>query len=300
MEVPGGGISPMRSRAALVRRLGHVGNFYKRKPLGGFGATVAIIFVIVAIFGPQMATHDPRETNPNFVFASPGTGAYWLGGDDLGRDVYSRLMHAAKISLRVGLLSVFFGVTAGFLIGITSGYFGGKFDLVVQRLVDAMMAFPGLLLALAIIAALGTSERNVIIALTIGLVPTGARVIRSQALSIKETDYVLAARAVGANHLRIILRHMAPNCVATYIVLATLSLGVVIVAEASLSFLGMGVPPDVPTWGGMLNGATEQWVSLAPWLSVWPGLAIVIVVLAWNLLGDSLRDVLDPRLRGTG
>jgi ABC-type dipeptide/oligopeptide/nickel transport system permease subunit len=232
------------------------------------------------------------------VFASPSAEA-WLGGDQLGRDVFSRLVYGARISLEVGLLSVFFGITLGAFIGITSAYFGGKTDLIVQRVMDAMMAFPALILALAIMAILGASITNVVIALAVVFIPGAARTIRAQALSIKEVDYVLAARAVGAGDWRIILCHMAPNCVPTYIVLATISLGFAIVVEASLSFLGVGVPPEVPSWGGMLTGAAQNYVKVAPWLGVFPGLAIAIVVFAWNLLGDALRDVLDPRLRGT-
>jgi peptide/nickel transport system permease protein len=277
----------------------NVAAFCRRKPLGAFGAIVALLLILVAVFAPFIATHDPKETNPSLVFASPGEGGLWLGGDQIGRDVFSRLVYGSRISLQVGILSVLFGITTGFFIGIVSAYFGGKTDLIVQRFVDAMMAFPPLILALAIMAALGASITNVIIALTVVFVPGAARIIRSQALSIKETDYVLAARAVGAGNWRIMLRHMAPNCVATYIVLSTISLGFAIVVEASLSFLGIGVPPEVPSWGGMLTGAAQNYVEVAPWLGVFPGLSIAIVVFAWNLLGDALRDVLDPRLRGT-
>jgi ABC-type dipeptide/oligopeptide/nickel transport system permease subunit len=271
-------------------------NFARRKPLGAFGAVVATLLIIVAIFAPLIATHDPTETNSAYVFAPPGSELL-LGGDRLGRDVFSRLVYGARISLEVGILSVLFGATIGAFVGIVSAYFGGKTDLIVQRFVDALMAFPALILALAVMAVLGASITNVIIALSVVFIPATARIIRSQALSIKETDYVLAATAVGVGDWRIILRHMAPNCAATYIVLATLSLGIAIIVEASLSFLGVGVPPSVPSWGGMLTGAAQQYVEVAPWLGVFPGLAIAIVVFAWNLLGDSLRDVLDPRLR---
>jgi ABC-type dipeptide/oligopeptide/nickel transport system permease subunit len=278
----------------------NLANFARRKPLGAFGAVVATILIVVAIFAPLIATHNPTETNSAYVFASPGSSGLLLGGDQLGRDVFSRLVYGARISLEVGILSVVFGVTIGAFIGIVSAYYGGKTDLIVQRFVDAMMAFPALILALAVMAVLGASITNVIIALSVVFIPATARTIRAQALSIKETDYVLAATAVGVGDWRIMLRHMAPNCAATYIVLATLSLGFAIVVEASLSFLGVGVPPSVPSWGGMLTRAAQQYVEVAPWLGVFPGLAIAIVVFAWNLLGDSLRDVLDPRLRGAG
>ncbi len=276
-----------------------IGSFARRQPLGAIGAIVAIVLILVAIFAPLIATHDPRETNVGeFKFAGPGT-ELWLGGDQLGRDVFSRLVYGARISLLVGILSVVFGVTGGFAIGIVSAYFGGKTDLYVQRVMDAMIAFPALILALAIMAVLGPSIQNVIIALTVVFVPGAARTVRAEALRIKEMDYVLAARSVGAADWRIMLRHIAPNCFAMYIVLATISLGWAIIVEASLSFLGAGIPPDVPSWGGMLSGATQQYVEVGPWLAVFPGLAIAIVVFAWNLLGDALRDVLDPRLRGT-
>ena len=285
-----------RPRGAFLR---NITTFAKRQPLGAFGATVAILLILVAIFAPLIATHDPRETNVGeFKFAGPGTELL-LGGDQLGRDVFSRLVYGARISLLVGILSVVFGVTGGFIIGVVSGYFGGKTDLYVQRIMDAMIAFPALILALAIMAVLGPSIQNVIIALTVVFIPGAARTVRAEALRIKEMDYVLAARSVGTSDWRIMLRHIAPNCLAMYIVLATISLGWAIIVEASLSFLGAGIPPDVPSWGGMLTGATQQYVEVGPWLAVFPGLAIAIVVFAWNLLGDALRDVLDPRLRGT-
>ena len=275
----------------------NVVGFGRRKPLGAFGSVLVIFLVLVAIFAPLIATDDPLETNSRHVFNPPNSET-WLGGDQIGRDVFSRLVYGTRISLVVGLLSVCFGVTIGALIGIVSGYFGGIVDLVIQRIMDAMMSFPALILALAIMASLGASVTNVVIALSAVFIPGAARTIRSQALSIKEVDYVLAARAVGAGDWRIIMRHMAPNCAATFIVLASISLGWAIVVEASLSFLGVGIPPDVPSWGGMLNGVAQNSLDVAPWLGVFPGLAIAITVFAVNLLGDALRDVLDPRLRG--
>ena len=277
----------------------HIGNFCRRKPLGAFGGIIAIIVLIIAIFAPLIAPNDPGDISREHVFASPGSDR-WLGGDQLGRDVLSRLVFSARISLEVGILSVLFGITIGAFIGIASGYMGGTTDLIVQRIVDALMSFPAIILALALVAVLGPSIVNVIIALAVLFTPGAARTIRSQTLQIKEMDYVLAARGVGAGQWRIMLRHIAPNCAATYIVLVTISMGWAIIVEASLSFLGIGIPPNVPSWGGMLTGAAQSYVDVAPWLGVFPGLAIAIVVFAWNLLGDSLRDVLDPRLRGTG
>lgn len=292
---PGVPIRSWMPTGAIWRSLAR---FVRRKPLGAFGALIALLLIVVAVFAPFIATHDPAATNAAFVYAPPGP-QYWLGGDQVGRDVFSRLVYGARVSLYVGLLSAFIGASIGMMLGVTSVHFGGMIDLVIQRFIDALMAFPPLILAIAIMAALGASLNNVVIALSIAFIPSTARVLRSQAMTVKEMDYVQAARAIGAGHARIIFRYMIPNCLALYIVLVTLFLGTAIVAEATLSFLGIGVPPDVPSWGGMLNGAAQTYVHLAPWLGVFPGLAIAIVVLAWNLLGDALRDVLDPRLRGT-
>lgn len=272
--------------------------FARRKPLGAFGAIVAVILVLVAITANVIATDEPSFTDVPNKFSAPGKDA-WFGTDQLGRDIYSRVIHGSKVSLRVGLLSVLVGITAGSFIGIVSAYFGGKTDLFLQRIVDGLMAFPAIILALAIVTAFGSSINNVILALAIIFAPSAARTIRAQALSVKEMDYMMAAKAVGGSDWRIIMRHMAPNVAATYIVLCTIFLGEAIVVEASLSFLGVGVPPDVPSWGGMLSGAARL-TGVAWWPGVFPGLAIALVVLAFNLLGDSLRDVFDPRLRGTG
>ena len=275
-----------------------VGSFFRQKPLGAFGAIVFFILLVVAIFAPFIVLEDPYEPVVGRVFAPPSSEA-WFGGDHVGRDVFSRVVYGARISLYVGILSSFIGSTIGMLVGIASVHFGGKTDLLVQRIVDSMMAFPALILAIAIMAALGGSINNVVIALSIVYIPSTARILRAQALGIKEMDYILAARAVGAGDWRIMLRHMIPNCLAVYIVIVTFHLGGAIIAEASLSFLGVGVPPGEPSWGGMLTAGAQN-IRSSPWVVVFPGLAIAIVVFAWNLLGDSLRDVLDPRLRGTG
>jgi peptide/nickel transport system permease protein len=271
--------------------------FVRRYPLGALGGAILLALILTAIFAPWIAPHDPQETSVALQYAPPGS-ARILGGDQLGRDVLSRLIYGARISLSVGLLSVGIGVTAGTLIGIFSAYAGGTVDLVVQRLVDALMAFPPIILALGLMAALGASMNNVVIALVVILLPGTTRVIRSQTLSIKELDYVLAARASSASSVRIMLRHILPNVAATYIVLSTITLGFAIVVEAALSFLGVGIPPDVPTWGGMLTLGASRYINTAPWLAIFPGIAITLVVFAINLLGDALRDVLDPKLRG--
>lgn len=271
--------------------------FVRRYPLGALGGAILLALILTAIFAPWIAPHDPQETSVALQYAPPGS-ARILGGDQLGRDVLSRLIYGARISLSVGLLSVGIGVTAGTLIGIFSAYAGGTVDLVVQRLVDALMAFPPIILALGLMAALGASMNNVVIALVVILLPGTTRVIRSQTLSIKELDYVLSARASSAGSVRIMLRHILPNVAATYIVLSTITLGFAIVVEAALSFLGVGIPPDVPTWGGMLTLGASRYINTAPWLAIFPGIAITLVVFAINLLGDALRDVLDPKLRG--
>ena len=276
----------------------HLFFFVIRKPLGAFGAGVAILLVLVAIFAPLIANHNPYEVSVAHIYASPGAD-YFFGGDHLGRDVFSRLVFGARISLYVGILSSLIGCTIGMAVGVASVHFGGKTDLIVQRFVDAMIAFPSLILAIAIMAALGASINNVVIALSIVYIPSTARILRSQSMAIKEMDYILAARAVGARDWRVMVRHIIPNCFALYLVIVTFHLGGAIIAEASLSFLGVGTPIDVPSWGGMLSGAAGQYVALAPWLAVFPGVAIAVVVFSWNVLGDALRDVLDPRLRGT-
>jgi ABC-type dipeptide/oligopeptide/nickel transport system permease subunit len=247
---------------------------------------------------------DPYEPHIPYKYAGPGTldtetgQRFWLGADQLGRDTLTRLVYGARISLFVSLVSVSIGVTLGALIGMISGYFGGRIDLLVQRVVDTMMAFPAIILALAIVAMAGASLRNVILALIVLLMPAAARVVRAQALAVKEMDYVLAARAVGASTWRIIFRHMMRNCTAPYIVFATSNLGYAVVVEAALSFLGVGTPPDVPSWGGMLSFAGQKYVEVSPWLVLFPSIAVSVAVFSFNLLGDALRDALDPRLKG--
>ena len=272
--------------------------FARSKPLSAASAVILALVLLVALLArfAEATPFDPDKVGVGAKFLGPG-GELWLGTDQLGRDVTSRLMYGAWISMKVGLISVLIGITAGTLIGIFSAYLGGVGDLIVQRIVDALMGFPPIILALALVAALGASDRNVIIALIAILLPGATRVVRSQALSIKELDYTLAARAIGAKPLRVMLRHILPNVAATYIVLMTISLGFAIVVEAALSFLGVGVPPDVATWGGMLQ-LGRKYIDTQAWMPVPPVIAISVVVFAVNFLGDGLRDVLDPRLRG--
>ncbi|MFQ6029866.1 MAG: ABC transporter permease [Dehalococcoidia bacterium] len=271
-------------------------NFTRQKPLGAAGAVLITAVILVAILAPFIAPYGPQEIGVAPKFSAPFSEVV-LGSDDLGRDVLSRLIYGARVSMYVGLMSVVIGITLGTLVGIFSAYIGGVIDLVVQRVVDALMAFPAIILALALMAALGPSRNNVVMALVVILVPGATRVIRSQVLSIKELDYTLAARAIGATAPRVMLRHILPNVMASYIVLITITLGYAIVVEASLSFLGVGIPPDIASWGGMLNLGASRDIDVAPWLAIFPGVAIASVVFAVNFLGDALRDVLDPRLR---
>lgn len=287
-------LTALRPKAALPVALLR---FCKNQPLGAFGAAVLVLSVVVAILAPALSPHGPTDIAVAEKF-SPPFGEQILGTDELGRDVLSRLIYGARISMSVGLLSVGIAISAGTLIGIFSAYSGGKVDLIIQRLVDTMMAFPAIIMALALMAALGASQTNVIVALVVILTPGAVRVVRSQVLSIKEQDYTLAARAIGAGSTRIMLRHILPNVMATFIVLSTITLGYAIVVEASLSFLGVGIPPDIASWGGMLNLGATIYIDVSPWLSIFPGITIAVIVFAVNLLGDSLRDVLDPRLRG--
>jgi peptide/nickel transport system permease protein len=278
--------------------------FARKKPLGVIGGAILLVLVALAILGPVIVPFDPYEVHVPYKYVAPGTvyeengPRFWLGADQLGRDTLSRLMYGARVSLYVSLSSVGVGVTLGALIGIISAYFGGVVDLLVQRTVDSLMAFPAIILALAIMAIAGASLRNVILALISLLMPAAARVVRAQALTVKETDYVQAARAAGAGPWRVIFRHMVPNCAAPYIVFATANLGYAIVVEAALSFLGVGTPPDVPSWGGMLSITGQKYVEVSPWLVIFPSLVVSLAVFGFNLLGDALRDVIDPKLKG--
>ena len=288
-----------RGRLPLYRAARELVDFSRRKPLGAIGGGILAVLIIIAVLAPVISPFDPEEIHSDHLFAPPGRFLP-LGGDSVGRDVMSRLFYGGRVSLFVGLVSVGIGITLGSLLGVTSAYLGGKFDIVVQRFVDAFIAFPGIILALAIMAVLGSSVTNIIIALVLVLAPSAIRTVRSQALAIKEMDYVLAANSIGAGDIRIVLRHMVPNCMAIFMILATLNLGCAIIVEASLSFLGVGVPPNVATWGSKLAEGGVSYIDVAPWLAVLPGVALSLAVFGVNLLGDALRDVMDPRLRGAG
>ena len=273
-----------------------LGLFIRKNPLGAAGALLAILLIVAAIFADVLATHNPIRTSSR-VLVAPGS-EFWLGTDNLGRDLWSRLVYGSRISLLVGIASTLLGAVAGGLVGLVSGYMGGKTDLVAQRLMDIMQALPILVLALVMAAALGPSLTNTIIAISVVIAPRAARVVRASVLAIREFVYVESARALGARHARIALRHVLPNTFGPFVVLVTAQLGGAILAEAALSFLGLGIPEPYPSWGRMLSIAAAEYARKAPWLVIYPGLAISFDVFGTNLLGDALRDTLDPRLRG--
>jgi peptide/nickel transport system permease protein len=270
--------------------------FARRYPLGAVGAVIVTLFILTAAFADIIAPVDPTATNSKYSLAAPSS-MFWLGADFMGRDMYSRIVHGARISLAVGAGAMGLGALIGISVGLASGYLGGWFDLIVQRLLDIMQALPLLVMAIVMAASLGPSLRNTIIAIAIPLVPTVSRVVRSNTLSLREQPFVEAARAVGMSELRIAVRHVLPNTLAPLIVLATAQLGSAILVEASLSFLGLGIPEPHPSWGRMLSESAAEYVRTAPWLVIFPGVAISLTVFGTNLLGDALRDILDPRQR---
>jgi peptide/nickel transport system permease protein len=265
-------------------------------PLGLAGAAIMLVFVFAAVFADFITAYGPTTTNSAISLLPPGHG-HVLGADAMGRDIYSRIVYGARISLAVGLGSTFLGSLFGVSLGLASGYIGGWVDLVVQRLIDILQAVPLLVLALVMAAALGPALDNTILAISIPLIPSTARVIRANTLALREQPFVEAARAVGMSELRIAVRHVLPNTLAPLIVIMTAQLGAAILTEASLSFLGLGVPEPHPSWGRMLSESAAEYVRTAPWLVIFPGLAISLAVFGTNLFGDALRDILDPRLR---
>jgi ABC-type dipeptide/oligopeptide/nickel transport system permease subunit len=255
--------------------------------------------IVMAVFAEQIAPFDPLESHAADRLQSPNS-EYLLGTDQLGRDVLSRIIYGARISLLVGLVSVAIATVCGAIVGLLSGYFGGTLDIVVQRIVDAFQAFPGLILALALMSVFGSGIVQVTVAIAIVIAPSQSRVVRSAVLGMKENQYMEAARAIGANDLRLVLWHVLPNVTAPILILASTTLGLAILIEGGLSFLGLGTPPPTPSWGGMLSGSSRVYMERAPTLSLFPGIAITATVLAFNLFGDTLRDIWDPRLRGLG
>jgi len=270
--------------------------FFREKPLGALGGAVILALVLTAAFADSLATHDPIRTDAEHTLARP-TRSHWLGTDNLGRDIYSRIVYGARVSLMVGLGATLLGASLGAVIGLLSGYVGGWTDLFAQRLMEILQGLPLLILALVMAAALKPSIGNVIIAISVPIVPMAERVIRGSVLAIREFAYIESARALGVGHLAIAFRHILPNAIGPFIVLTTAQFGSAILVEAALSFLGLGVPEPWPSWGRMLSISAAEFAQKAPWLVIFPGAAISLVVFASNLLGDAVRDTLDPRLR---
>src|SRR5919106_1069961 len=288
------GTRPVVSR--LDRWLEASFRFTHQRPLGAVGAAIIGIMIAAALLAGLVSPYDPLVTDYARMLQAPSS-IHWFGTDSFGRDVFARIIYGSRTALWIGFASAFLGATLGALIGVTSAYFGGKIDLFLQRLMDLLLSFPLIILALVVVSLLGTGTTNVILAITVPMLPRSALVVRSSALSLREMPFVEAARALGFGPMRIIVRHMLPNVMAPYLIMLTAFLGQAILLEASLSFLGLGVQEPIAAWGLMLRGAATQYAESAPWMAIFPGVAISLAVFAFNLFGDALRDVLDPRLR---
>jgi peptide/nickel transport system permease protein len=290
---PAAGIEeiPLRASRAAV-----LWSFCRRNPLGAAGALVVIVMLVMAAGAEILTPYDPTA-NDFGAMLSPPDREHWLGTDQFGRDLLARIIYGARTALLVGFVSASVGATVGLVLGVASAYFAGWFDLAFQRFMDVLMAFPLIIMALAVVAIFGTGTINVIIAITIPVIPRCARVVRSSALAIREMPYIDAARAAAFSHWRIIVRQMVPNVMAPYLIVMTATVGQAILTEASLSYLGLGVQEPVPAWGLMLRGGAQEYAESAPWVAVFPGLAITLAVFAFNLFGDALRDELDPKFK---
>lgn len=284
---------------ALGRMLHAIRRFIVRKPLGAFGGTVLVLLVLAALFAGIVAPYGENQQDTGEALIGPSV-AHWVGTDQFGRDVFSRLLYGARISLYVGIGATVLSILPATALGVASAYFRGSFDAVLQRFVDATQAVPGLILLIAIVVVLGTGVVNVVVALAVRSAIVNSRVMRSAALQIMGRDFMTASRALGASDLRLMARHVLPNVAAPMIIIGSLGFGQFILAEASLSFLGYGVPPPAPSWGGMLAADGRTYMYAAPHMFVAPALALSAVVFGVNMFGDALRDVLDPRLRGSG
>ncbi|MBV8751486.1 MAG: ABC transporter permease [Hyphomicrobiales bacterium] len=288
-------------RAARPWGLRRVGSglrwFARRSPMSAFWGLIAAAIVVIALAAPAIAPYDPLKSDFR-AMTKPPSERHYFGSDQIGRDILSRVIHGSRASLTVAIGAVVLGTTLGALWGLACGYFGGRFDIISQRIIEFLQSFPDLILAMAIAMALGAGMGTVIVAIAITRISFGGRVIRAVVLSLKEMPYVEAARGLGASHLQIMAQHILPQCIAPYLILATAHLGVAIIIEASLGFLGVGIPPPTPTWGNMLADSLNAGLVPPWWLVLFPGAAITITVLAFNLLGDGIRDALDPRLRG--
>jgi peptide/nickel transport system permease protein len=285
-----------RSSSRLHRWLYASVRFTRQRPLGAVGAAIIGIMIVSALLAGLVSPYDPLVTDYSKMLQAPSS-FHWFGTDSFGRDVFSRIVYGSRTALWIGFASSFLGATLGALIGVTSAYFGGKVDLMLQRLMDLLLSFPLIILALVVVSLLGSGMTNVIFAITVPMVPRCALVVRSSALALREMPFVEAARALGFGPMRIILRHMMPNIMAPYLIMLTAFLGQAILLEASLSFLGLGVAEPQAAWGLMLRGAAVEFAERAPWMAIYPGIAISLSVFAFNLFGDSLRDALDPKLR---
>ena len=290
-------VEPAREAWALPRAAAALLLFCRRKPLGALGGFLVLVMLVMALGAPVIAHYAYDESIPGARMKAPGA-QFWMGTDNLSRDMWSRVVYGARVSVTVGFSTIALATLVATAIGVSSAYIGGVYDMAVQRIVDAWMSFPYLVIILSLMAVLGPGLVNLILSLSVLVAATNARVIRGAALSVMENPYIESARAMGTGHLRIILRHVVPNVMATVIIVATIGLGGVILAESSLSFLGLGVPPPQPSWGAMLAGSGRSYMQRAPWMAIFPGLAISLAVFGFNMLGDALRDLLDPRLRG--
>ncbi|MBM4406661.1 MAG: ABC transporter permease [Chloroflexi bacterium] len=284
-----------------LRRWSYAGTigFAKRKPIGAVAAVLLIALILATALAPWVSPFPPLKTLVGPSFDGP-SWSHLFGTDGTGRDVLSRVLHGGRVSLTIGILSVLLGTTLGALVGLVSGYFGGMVDSVLQRLIDTLMAFPSMILALAIVSILGPSNRNLVITIAVVILPLASRVVRGSVLSAKQNIYVDAARAIGSSDKRIMFVHILPNVFAPILVVMSIQIGQAILLEASLSFLGLGTPPPHPSWGGMLSQEGRNNIETAYWVGLFPGVFLSIAVLGFNLLGDALRDILDPKLRGRG
>jgi peptide/nickel transport system permease protein len=291
-------IRPRRRRLPAAGTLSFIARLFRDKPLGAFGFVICVIFLFCGIFADWLAPYGYNQISP-INRLKPPSEKFWLGTDNLGRDMLSRCLYGAQLSVIIGLSAAALATVVSIFIGIVSGYLGGKFDMVMQRFVDAWMSFPDLIILIVVVSVVGPGMGPVIVLLGLLYGIGGSRIIRGAVLSVRENAYVHAAQSTGATMPRILWKHILPNVMAPVIVLFTTRVGAVILAESGLAFLGLGVPPPAPTWGGMLSGSGRSFMYLAPWLALAPGLCITIVVYAINVFGDALRDLLDPRMRGS-